>query len=221
MKKLILTAIGLIAGATLVQAQGYIEFFGSVAAINTNSAASYLNSGSAVGQGKIAGAGAYDFALLVATNSVGLTANPLNTDWTLVTEDGGAALQGSNGGAPGSLTGPGTSSGIQVDLAAGTAYSVELVGWSAALGASWSTVSGLLADGFAGQQNADLSFGSTGIGTITPFATPGTGDPTIFPTVYSNGSFVLFSATPVPEPATLALAGLGGLSMLFLRRRKS
>jgi hypothetical protein len=27
--------------------------------------------------------------------------------------------------------------------------------------------------------------------------------------------------TPVPEPATLALAGLGGLSMLFLRRRKA
>lgn len=26
--------------------------------------------------------------------------------------------------------------------------------------------------------------------------------------------------TPVPEPTTLALAGLGGLSMLFLRRRK-
>lgn len=30
-----------------------------------------------------------------------------------------------------------------------------------------------------------------------------------------------FGVAPVPEPATLALAGLGGLSMLFLRRRKA
>jgi len=30
-----------------------------------------------------------------------------------------------------------------------------------------------------------------------------------------------FGVAAVPEPATLALAGLGGLSMLFLRRRKS
>jgi hypothetical protein len=29
-----------------------------------------------------------------------------------------------------------------------------------------------------------------------------------------------FGVAPVPEPASLALAGLGGLSMLFLRRRK-
>lgn len=29
------------------------------------------------------------------------------------------------------------------------------------------------------------------------------------------------SVTPVPEPGTLVLAGLGGLSMLFLRRRKA
>jgi hypothetical protein len=30
-----------------------------------------------------------------------------------------------------------------------------------------------------------------------------------------------FGVAPVPEPTTLALAGLGGLSMLFLRRRKA
>jgi hypothetical protein len=41
----------------------------------------------------------------------------------------------------------------------------------------------------------------------------------------SNGTgdmeFTSISITPVPEPATLAMAGLGGLSMLFLRRRKA
>ena len=35
----------------------------------------------------------------------------------------------------------------------------------------------------------------------------------------ANGENILLS--PVPEPTTLALAGLGGLSMLFLRRRKA
>jgi hypothetical protein len=34
-------------------------------------------------------------------------------------------------------------------------------------------------------------------------------------------AFGVAPVTPVPEPATLALAGLGGLSMLFLRRRKA
>src|SRR5262249_40819493 len=37
-----------------------------------------------------------------------------------------------------------------------------------------------------------------------------------------NGAyFNSISISPVPEPATLALAGLGGVSMLFLRRRKA
>ena len=39
------------------------------------------------------------------------------------------------------------------------------------------------------------------------------------PTDAING-FVVGEVVPVPEPSTLALAGLGGLSLLFLRRRK-
>jgi len=35
------------------------------------------------------------------------------------------------------------------------------------------------------------------------------------------GGINAFGVAPVPEPTTLALAGLGGLSMLFLRRRKA
>jgi len=37
----------------------------------------------------------------------------------------------------------------------------------------------------------------------------------------SGGGLNQFGVAPVPEPTTLALAGLGGLSMLFLRRRKA
>jgi hypothetical protein len=37
----------------------------------------------------------------------------------------------------------------------------------------------------------------------------------------TTGPAQFFAVGPVPEPTTLALAGLGGLSMLFLRRRKA
>jgi hypothetical protein len=37
---------------------------------------------------------------------------------------------------------------------------------------------------------------------------------------FNNSGLTKFGVSPVPEPASLALAGLGGLSMLFLRRRK-
>lgn len=47
-------------------------------------------------------------------------------------------------------------------------------------------------------------------------------DVTGFDSVYSGtAQFNVMSITPVPEPATLALAGLGGLSILFLRRRSA
>ncbi len=40
-------------------------------------------------------------------------------------------------------------------------------------------------------------------------------------TVMNGLTLNQFGVAPVPEPTTLALAGLGGLSMLFLRRRKA
>jgi hypothetical protein len=52
----------------------------------------------------------------------------------------------------------------------------------------------------------------------------GTGQPNTTPEALFSGTgitqgFTLF-AVPVPEPATMALAGLGGLSLLLFRRRK-
>jgi hypothetical protein len=218
MKKLILTAIGLVAGATLIHAQGYIEFYGPSAAIGTNSASTYGNGGAS--QGKLLGtAGQYDFALLYATTTTAGDASPLGANWSLVTLDAGGALLGNNfAGDAGGLTGPGTSGGVQVDLAAGTTYEAMLVGWSATLGSSWSQVSSLFTPGTSSTIGGFI--GNTPIETMTPFSTAGAGDPVLFTSVFPAGSLVL-DAVPVPEPATLALAGLGGLSMLFLRRRKS
>jgi len=70
-----------------------------------------------------------------------------------------------------------------------------------------------------------IANGSYGILALNPSATgaasPGT--PVNMNTLWpGSGSqaFNLYLQQPVPEPTTLALAGLGGLSMLFLRRRK-
>jgi hypothetical protein len=40
------------------------------------------------------------------------------------------------------------------------------------------------------------------------------------PSQFSSQGLSPFGVAATPEPTTLALAGLGGLSMLFLRRRK-
>ena len=51
------------------------------------------------------------------------------------------------------------------------------------------------------------------------YATGATSGSTV--STFGNSGEAPFGVASVPEPASLALAGLGGLSMLFLRRRKS
>jgi hypothetical protein len=223
MKKLILTAMGLIAGATLVQAQGFIAMYGPSAAITTNSTVTY--SGTPTGGGStgrtLAPALTFDYALLFATSTTAGDSSPLGADWQLATLFAGGQLLGNNFvGNPGGMTGPNLANGVQVNLASGTTYSALLVGWSATLGSTWGTVSALLAQNFSTVTTAGQYYGQTGIGSVTPFSAAGAGDPLVFPTVFPNGSLVL-GVIPTPEPTTLALAGLGGLSMLFLRRRKA
>jgi hypothetical protein len=221
MKK-IFTIVSLVAVSTMLHAQGFIIFNGSVANITTNSATFLMAGGETGGTGGktfASGtiAGAYDYALLWANSA--LTGGATNSGWSLMTTNGGNAtsLIGNSGSAPGGLTGPGTTAGLAVDLAAGTAVDVILVGWSASLGNNWATVENELA---SGNWQAPGYFGQTGVASMTPFATAGAGDPSVFTTMYPNGALTLY-AVPTPEPATIALAGLGGLSMLLFRRRKS
>jgi hypothetical protein len=115
-----------------------------------------------------------------------------------------------------------------VPWASGTTDSIVMVGWSANLGTTWGVVSNLLA---TQTSFADGSFfGVSKTGYIAPnAANPGV---TVFTTSAQsyglpiNGLNTQLYALPtgviVPEPTTLALAGLGGLSLLLFRRsRKS
>lgn len=219
MKRIFLTLACLVAGVTLVHAQGFLQFYSPAAGIETNTAP--LGSGLNLVSGKmLGGAGSYDFALLATTNT-SVTANPLDPNWNLVTEYGGAQLLGNNFLLrPGGLSGPGGAGGVQVDLAAGVTYDAMLVGWSAGLASTWATIDGDFNDEFA-DQNPFLFIGITGIGTITPSSAADAGDPLLFPTVFPNDSMVLYGVPSFPEPPTFALTALAGLSLLFLRRRKS
>lgn len=86
---------------------------------------------------------------------------------------------------------------------------------------------------FSGTQ---LTSGQTFTGTVTEnMGTMGVADPNAATETFfrlgiientTSGAtggvdFTNISISPVPEPTTLALAGLGGISMLFLRRRKA
>jgi hypothetical protein len=227
MKKILVTMLGLVAGATFVHAQGLVEIAARPAgSVQTNTSSFYLqNPGSQV-RGAIptqatVGA-AYDFALLIASTTTAGDSSPLGADWSQaqIFGGGGAFVTASNSvNLAGGVSGSGGISGVGVTgWAPGTAMNVMLVGWSAGLGSSWSQVAGLFQ---AGLNSPGNYFGFSGIANII---SGGSGSPASPPTsIFGAGiqGFDLFSAVQVPEPTTLALAGLGGISMLFLRRRKA
>jgi len=237
MKKILATIISVVAGATFVHAQGWIDTSAPGAGVLTNTA---LNAASGPGvSGKIFGgntaAYTYDFTILFIPSS-GVTnaadqATPQGSDWVQLAVDnggvnGGSLLMTNYPSGAGGIEGQGQAGGNQFfgagsqAYANGSSYYTELVGWSSNLGSSWSTVSGLLTDN-NGVWSAGGTAGFFGYETGA-FATPNgaANGASLLTLGYPNGSLTLY-ALQVPEPTTLALAGLGGLSMLFLRRRKS
>jgi len=119
----------------------------------------------------------------------------------------------------------------------GTTNNIVLVGWSANLGSSWANVSVILA-ALAANNSAPLAaqlaltpgstafFGESAIGYIVPnFASPGAAlfgaaDANGVPILNTSASPDYLYALPVPEPGTMVLAGLGGLALMLIRRRK-
>jgi hypothetical protein len=104
---------------------------------------------------------------------------------------------------------------LAVDLpgisAGGTAF-LEFMVWSAAGNGSGTLAASYNAAVLAGDPTATVFFST---GTSNPAGSP----PVPASNLTSMPSFTLV-ATPVPEPTTLALAGLGGFGMLMAFRRK-
>jgi hypothetical protein len=224
MKKIILTLIGMVAGASLVHAQGGLLSWANAAAHpSTNStpyATGYPSTTGAAHSGFTSGtaAGLYYFVLLTATSTTANDAgNPFGTDWSAVSYASGGTALGTNNVVAGSVTGLGSTAGFASSLNAGTTYFDMVVAWSASLGADWATASSW-GPGFGGTTPAGY-FGYSNVGSITPTSAPANGAGIIAGGSANPGAIVLY-AVPVPEPATIALAGLGGLAALALRRRK-
>jgi hypothetical protein len=93
-----------------------------------------------------------------------------------------------------------------VGTTGGDAFEFVVIGWDNLTGAT--TLEEGMADNVAlGWSNEfEYTTGSTA------------GDTVLF---FNESGINQFGVAPVPEPATLALAGLGGLSILLVRRRKN
>ena len=220
-KTLAIASLGL-ALVVSANAQGLINFNNSSAAgtkISTNA----VVGGAAVGlTGPSLVAGQYYFALFSSTSATtvsGSSASVLGTGnyafgdaaWTFQ----GTATNGTT--RAGQVQGPGALvlNGIG---GAGTGRFVVL-GWSANIGSTLASVQSWYNNG-----NPAVS-GWIGESSVTGVLTAGDGAGVSTPSPFGTAApftpgFTLGLISPVPEPATMALAGLGGLAMLALRRKK-
>jgi hypothetical protein len=247
MKKLTTIALALAAGVAFVHAQGTIVLQQETAGLvytNTTDIG-----GSAVGQIVQSASGSYYYDVLDMQSSVwaGLTVQQQAAAANLLANPSAISLWTDSGVTGDNVTtgtskGSGIAGGNGVSAAnwgapTGATYSTgpvddyTIVGWSASEGTSWTTVSaelaaGFIIPGFFGQTAVAYDNSGGGADSLPGVSVWGASPNGTTGLAGSGGlgtgpdGLTLF-AVPVPEPATLALAGLGGLSMLFLRRRKS
>ena len=240
MKTLLLTISLAAAGATAALAQGTIAVYNTGAsyltytdAYSSYSSADngvYVTTGTGVGKAST-GTDKYYYALLVQPYNATNTDNPLQAGYTL-------AMMATNALVAGGLSGSGGSGGSAVanwtapTTSANNSGGLDnyiLVGWSANEGTTWLEVSNELATGawnYIGGPGSGL-FGVSALGSGYPgggTGSPPPAAPNIFGTGINagglTGGITLFGLT-VPEPSTIALAGLGVSALVDFRRRNS
>jgi len=240
MKKLVLTTVCAVAvsGVALAQNLNWSSVPFAAMTAQTNSTAYsplFSGGGTPVGGaiGVTGGATAtgltYDYELLYTTFSGTQAAIPTLASLLAWNDTG---LGATNGNTAGRLTVINGNSAAAVPWTGSTTDSIVLVGWSADLGASWSSVSNILAAAATGnntplQNQLAGQLGFLGVST-TGYTQTGSSNPgaTVFANAANAQGLPIFSLltplylVPVPEPTTLALAGLGGLSMLLFRRQR-
>jgi hypothetical protein len=227
MKKII-TTLAVSLSACAVMAQGTVQWTGVaglfIAQTNSTQYSTFgLNGGAPADNGSVgatlgSGITSYYYELLVSQTAAAaptsVSALASWTDTTLSAVNGA----GSNGRI---LQQNASTQAAAVGWAAGQSANVILVGWSANLGTTWGEALNILNSGSYGLNSF---FGVSSMGTLTS----GTANPgvIVFGTGagnINNGSgnpMQMYLLAPVPEPGTIALAALGGASLLLFRRRK-
>jgi hypothetical protein len=222
-KSLIVAAsLAVAAGA---QAQGLVNFANSASAATKIS----INStpGSAVVGLTPATANAYYYALFysaTATTVLGSSASVIPTsttvgsyvtsdnNWTYVTTTGSSATAGRLTAVIPTVPG----------LGGGSSAQFVVIGWSANIG---STVASLAAY-LAAPSLISGNYGYVGESVVSGALQAGDGATILTPAIFSGVApavqgFTLGAVAPAPEPTTIALAGLGGLSLLAFRRKNA
>jgi hypothetical protein len=245
MKKILTLAATLGLSASVVWGQGTVIFNNTSAtyAVSTNTATSIFAGGNQQGgtSGKTGtAANGFYYTLLVQSYTGSLSASATNITgygWSQATINGtSTGIGGTNQTIPtfaGGINGNGGSGGVAVSgwaLPTGSTYDTAgrdyylIVGWSANLGSTWGAVQSQLASGWT----STGFFGVSALGNAYAGGANSLNAVNLFgvtagaPGGLTSG-FTLFSVAPsvVPEPGTMALAALGGASLLLFRRRKA
>ncbi len=242
MKKLVLTTLALAVGTVVGFSQGAIVLSATTGVVSTNNGAGGV--GIAGGPSSTwyytvldMSAGSWN-ALTVQQQSDALNMSALNTAGiSLWTASGVTAANSSlhAGGINGATAGVTAANWAQPtpNTSYTTASSYDyyvIVGWSSLLGTSWSTVSTELLNGTVPQFSASswAWFGESAVAYNYAGVLGGAPTPvSVFATSAVTGlagsgglTGLVLSPVVVPEPGTMAVMGLGGLSLLFIRRRK-
>ena len=233
MKKTLATIVSALAFVGAAYSQGNIRWdtipFNAMTAQTNAVSYSPLFGGGAAGgtQGVTASAGGgFYYALLYTAYSGSLAAQPGSLGSLSSWQETGATATNSTAVA-GRLTPIGANAGFAVPWSPGVTNSIMLVGWSSNLGTTWTTALATLQSASAlGNVVGNAFFGMSATGYITTLSTSTSPGSTVFGTAATaqglpiNSLLTPLYLVPVPEPSTLVLAGLGGLSLLAFRRKK-
>jgi len=229
--------------ATLIAASGFTAFGQDWLELSTTGTKYVWDESTTPGVGVTAAAGEYDVAFLWApvgtadqlssvgtefAQNNGAASDQVATNGVTSTGAGIAAIQSmlSSGWSIGEYFG-GTSNVVSTTAAKGAISPTSVFELNGGTGVSGSDIEMVFIAFNTSDTALATGAGASGLSSVTalgwsnPFSQnvgSGSADPQATTGELSvNG----FGVAPVPEPTTLALAGLGGLSMLFLRRRKA